>query len=316
MAHIGLGSVLYEWNDLEEAENLLQLGIVPGAQTGDLSLGPGQTFLIDGYLTLAKVQRARGDLRGAAASLEKAALSASEGDPAELGRVASAQARLALIRGDLAAASRWAHAAGLSADDKLDHWRESEYLTLARLLLAQAQTEKALALLERLRQGAEDGQRMSTVIQALLLQALVFQARNEHRSALIALEQSLALAEPQGYTRLILDEGPAVAELLPEVGFRRAAIDPGYLANLQAALDSPGIDDARGLVEPLTGRELEVLRHIAAGLSNRQIADELVITVATVKKHAGNIYGKLGVQSRTQAVARGMELGLLATKQL
>jgi LuxR family maltose regulon positive regulatory protein len=160
--------------------------------------------------------------------------------------------------------------------------------------------------------GAQAGGRIGSAIRVLALRALAFQALGDPKRAMEALEWALVLGGPPGYVRTFVDEGEPMAELL-----RRAmsqGIEPNYAARLLAAFDreveagSPGM---HSLVEPLTDRELDVLRLIVAGFSNPEIADELVIAVSTVKTHINHVFGKLGVDSRTRAVARAQELGLV-----
>jgi LuxR family maltose regulon positive regulatory protein len=175
-----------------------------------------------------------------------------------------------------------------------------------------AALEAALALLDRLMGTAQAEGRMGVVVEALALQALARQARGERPSALVALERALRLAEPDGYVRLFVDLGLPLGRLLQEARGRRVMSD--YVQRLLAAFAGAASASplgAAGLPEPLTERELEVLRLLAAGLTNRQIAERLVISPETVKKHSGNIYGKLGAGNRTEAVARARELDLL-----
>jgi LuxR family maltose regulon positive regulatory protein len=199
--------------------------------------------------------------------------------------------------------------------------REVEQLVVARVLvtLAAAQgpthggeAHKAQALLARLLEGAEAGERTGSVIKILPLLALAFQAQGDVDRALSALSRALTLAEPEGFVRTFVDEGEPMAGLLRLA--LSCGISPNYAARLLAAFGqevepvSPGMET---LVEPLTERELDVLRLIVAGLSNPEIANELVIAVSTVKTHINHIFGKLGVESRTRAVVKAQELRLL-----
>jgi LuxR family maltose regulon positive regulatory protein len=167
----------------------------------------------------------------------------------------------------------------------------------------------APTLLAQLLQAARAAGRMGSAIKILALQALAFQAQGDHGQALSALKQVLALAEPEGYMRTFVDEGPPMAKLLRHA--LSQGIAPSYVARLLAAFGETTEPTAQPLVEPLSERELEVLRLVAAGLSNREIAQELVIAVSTVKSHTNHIYGKLGVKNRTQAAAWAKELNLL-----
>ena len=183
-----------------------------------------------------------------------------------------------------------------------------ENLTLARLWIAQGKLDAADSLLLQLRQAAASSGRNGSIIEISILQALTYAAQKRIDAALSALGQALGLAEPEGFARIFLDEGKPVAELL------RLAIARGlharYALRLLERLGVASVNQ-QPLAEPLSERELEVLRRVAAGYSNQEIAQDLVVAVSTVKKHIGNIYGKLGVQSRTQAVARARELGFL-----
>ena len=152
---------------------------------------------------------------------------------------------------------------------------------------------------------------MGVTIEALALRALAHWRRGEQASALTALERALRLAEPEGYVRLFADLGLPMARLLQEA--RSRAVLPEYVETLLAAFGELAFPATVGgvLPEPLTAREQEVLKLIAAGLTNREIADQLVISAETVKKHTASIYGKLAVRSRREAVARARKLALL-----
>jgi LuxR family maltose regulon positive regulatory protein len=204
--------------------------------------------------------------------------------------------------------------------------REYEQITLARVAIGQGRPDKALEVLEPLLQAGERMGRVKRVIEILMLQALALHARGDGEGALAALHRALTLAEPGGYVRLFADEGEPLAALLRQAATRGIAVE--YVGKLLAAFDAerpgatvPDLAPPRALeptppppetlVEPLSERELEVLRLIAIGLSNREIAEELVVAVSTVKWHINNVYGKLDVRSRTQAVARARELEIL-----
>jgi len=234
------------------------------------------------------------------------------------------QAQVELARRNLAAASRWADASGLStSDDDLSYLHEREYLTLARVRIAQGRDDPAgpflqdaLHLLQRLLQDAEAKARMGSALEILVLRALAHQAQGDRTAALTTLEQALLLAEPEGYMRLFVDEGTPMLALLRLAQAR--GMVPGYVATLLTAFGeqtraNPALHTARpsSLVEPFTEREREVLRLLLEGASNREIARHLVISVNTVKKHVYNICGKLGVQSRAQAIVRARTLNLL-----
>ncbi len=193
-------------------------------------------------------------------------------------------------------------------DSPVTYLYEVENLTLARLLIAQGHLEAAEDLLLRLYRAAASAGRSGSLIEILILQAITFAAQKRGEEALSALGQALALAEGERFIRIFLDEGASMAELL-----RRAVaqdLHAPYALHLLNALGQTATA-TQPLVEPLSEREFQVLRRVAAGYSNQEIAEELVQAVSTVKKHINNIYGKLEVGSRTQAVVRAKELGLL-----
>jgi LuxR family maltose regulon positive regulatory protein len=192
---------------------------------------------------------------------------------------------------------------------------EVSQLAIARVLIVKGDApsiERALALLKRLLQAAEAEGRMGITIEALALQAFAHWKRGEQADALTALEGALRLAEPEGYIRLFADFGLPMARLLQEA--RSRAVMPDYVAKLLAVFGADITfltNTETALPEPLSAREQEILELVAAGLTNQEIADKLVISSETVKKHTGNIYGKLGVSNRTEAVARARVLDLL-----
>ena len=239
-------------------------------------------------------------------------------------RAPAQRARLLLAQGDVAAAARWTHETGLRADDEPHYPREPGYLVLARVLLAQERPAEALALLDRLHAAAAAQDRTGSLIEIGALRALALAACGHDADAVNVLADALTLACPRGYVRVFADEGPSMAALLGRlIAAQRAdqtatRVPLAFLARLQRAFGSacpvPGTRPARaavpGLIDPLTGRELEVLRLVAAGRSNQDIAQELVVTLDTVKKHVSHILSKLGGSNRTEAVTRARELGL------
>lgn len=328
--HVGLAEVLREWNDLEAGRREVLAGIEYGQQGRSLGVQ------VCGYTRLGMLAQARGDAGGAAQAFQKAVQLASTRRRTSFLPHHDVQARLWWRQGDVDAAWRWTQARGLSADDEPSYMNETAHLTLARVLLARNRPDEAVRLLVRLRSAAEAAGRIGRVIEILAVLALALQARGETGQALAALEQALALAEPEGFVRVFVDEGEAMRNVIRDwrLEIRRQKRDGGeeklnrllvYADRLLAAFPdqrpqlpvtnypSP-ISTLQSLllVEPLSEREIEVLRFIAAGMSNQDIAQKLVVALSTVQWHIKNIYGKLSVHSRTQAVARARDLGLLA----
>ncbi len=304
--YVALGDLLRERNELSTAAEYLEKGI-------ELEQAGGHPrILIIGYAWLAWLRHTQGDVAGSQEAIRAALQIDQQYEGSRfwpLPQAACYQARLWIAQGDLAAANLWAQASGLKpADTPITYHYEVEYLTLARLLIAQGHLEAAEGLLFRLHQRAAAAERNGSLIEILILQAITFAAQDRGGEALSALEQALDLAEPEGFVRIFLDEGAPMAELL-----RQAVAQDLHTSYALGLLDALGeaVTAPQPLVEPLSERELEVLRRVAAGYSNQEIAQELVVAVSTVKKHINNIYGKLEVGSRTQAVARARELGLL-----
>ena len=313
----GVGDLLREWNQLDLAERHLRQGITP-----DWGMLMMDAVGVTGcYLALACLQQARGERIQALETFDAFARIAHQyGFVSHLvTHGAAVRAQVELAQGNLAAAIQWAETSGLSARDDLSYSREREYLTLARVRIAQGQAQpagpfllEALALLERLLEDAEPKARMRSVIEILLLRALALEAQGKQDEALRTLGRALALAEPGGYIRLFLDEGAPMLVLLRQAHARQ--ITPGYVVTLLEAAGEQVIPTplrSSWLMESLTARELEVLRLMVDGASNREIADRLVLSVNTVKKHVSNLCGKLGVQSRAQAIAKARTLQLL-----
>ena len=239
--------------------------------------------------------------------------------------VPAQRARLLLAQGDVAGAARWTQKLDLGADDEPGYSREPEYLVLTRVLLAQGFPGPALALLERLYAAAGAQGRTGSVIEIRALQALVLAASGDEAGAQATLAGALTLAAPQGYVRVFADEGAPMRALVgrliaAQTGELATSVPSRYLAELLHASNptypaphpGQGAAAARpGLPDPLTARELEVLRLLAAGQSNQRIAHGLVVTLDTVKKHVSHVLGKLGAANRTEAVTRARKLNLI-----
>jgi LuxR family maltose regulon positive regulatory protein len=316
------GEVLAELGDLEGALDLVTRGM-EATERGGESLIAGW-----GYLCLSRVLYSRGDMAGVISVARQMDRSTrgSQIPPWVAAEVATWNARSWLAQGKLAAASKWARQRGLSADDPpkqadaFDFFSLNAFVALARILLAHERWDEALGLLSRLLEAAEAGERTSKAIEILGLQALAAQAKGDTGRALEAIENAFVLAEPAGFVQTFVDEGPPMAHLLYEALGR--GIAPAYVRRLLAAFPVAEPEQTRSAqprvaefdwVEPLSERELEVLQLLAEGLTNREIAARLILSLNTVKGHTRNIYGKLGVHSRTQAVARSRALGILSS---
>jgi LuxR family maltose regulon positive regulatory protein len=246
-----------------------------------------------------------------------------------LNPVPAMHARLLLARGDVDAVAAWTAERGLDADDRPSYPRAAAHLVLARLLLARGDGDRALSLLDRLLASAVEQGREGSVIEIQALRGLAHAARGDEEAALDALAEAVTLGHPQGWQRVFVDEGAPMAALLGRLIAARArsldehGVPIGYLQRLGTAFAARPAEDGDGstsaaapsipgLIERLTERELEVLRLLAAGKSNREIAAELFVTLDTVKKHTTHILGKLGATNRTQAAARARDLGLVS----
>ncbi len=224
------------------------------------------------------------------------------------------RARLLLAEGDLEAASAWVQDQGLDVDGELTYLREEMHIAHARILAAQNKERQALRLLERLYEMADKGGRIATVAQIQMIRSLAHGARGEIEEALAALGQALALTEPGSYVRVYLDEGAAMEELLQLAAARGIAKD--YADKLLAAFEAdkaqerpPPAQDR--LLDPLSGRELEVLRLLATELTGPEIARELSVSLNTMRTHTRNIYSKLGVHNRRSALSKAEDLELI-----
>jgi LuxR family maltose regulon positive regulatory protein len=310
--HVGMSELHRERNDLEAASQHLLMSRELGVESG-LSQNPYRS-----RVTAARIRQAQGDLDGALELLEEAErLYASDFSP-DVRPVAAVRARVWIARGNLSAAWGWAREHGVAAADELTYVHEFEHATLARLLLAQGTRDRAddgiaatIELTERLLAAAEDGGRSGSAIDILVVQALARHARGDAAGALASLRRAVALAEPEGYVRVFIDEGPPMLALLKLAAKERKA--PSYVRRLLAAAVAEGPTPVeQPLIEPLSERELEVLRLLGSELDGPAIARELTVSLATVRTHTRSIYAKLGVNSRRAAVRRAAELGLLS----
>jgi LuxR family maltose regulon positive regulatory protein len=276
-------------------------------------------------LAQARLKEAEGDWEAVLDLLDEAKRLYVRSAIPEVRSIESLQARAYLRQGRLNSALDWVREWNLSVDDELSYLREFEHIVLSRILIAQYKREhtenfglQAIELLERLLKAAEDSGRTGSVIEILVVKALAHQAQGDLSLALASLEHALALAEPEGYVRIFLDEGPPMARLLQEAVTR--GIAPDYARRLLATFPTAESEQtspsetkvpSSELIEPLSEREIEVLQLIADGLTNQEIADKLYLSLNTVKVHTRNINGKLGVNSRMQATVRARALEIL-----
>ena len=311
--HVGMSLLLTEHNNLDAARQHL----LTSTELGKYAGLPQNRHRWS--VAMARVRQAEGDPRAALELLDEAERLYVAGYSPNVRPVAAVSARVRVAAGELAEALGWVRERRLSADDDLSYLHEYEHITLARVLLAKQATDRAQAglhdpaqLLERLLGAAEAGARTGSVIEILVVQALVHQAGRDIPAALAALERALTLAEPEGYVRLFVDEGPAMASLLRTAA--KKGIAPGYARRLVAA--GPTTQDAApglpGLIEQLSERELDVLRMLGTDLDGPDIARELSVSLSTVRTHTNRIFAKLDVHDRRAAVRRARELGLLA----
>jgi LuxR family maltose regulon positive regulatory protein len=270
-------------------------------------------------VAMARIREAQGDLEGSLDLLDEAERLYVRDFFPNVRPVAALKARVWVAQGKLGEALGWAHEHGLSAEDDLSYLREFEHMTLARMLLAQSRSDRgdrpireAMGLLERLLQAAGEGQRTGCTIEILVLESLAHQTRGEITAALVPLEHALTLAEPEGYVRIFVDEGPPMAALLEAAAKRRIATD--YARRL---LSASGMAEIRApvkqaLIEPLSERELDVLLLLGTDLDGPEIARHLMVSLSTLRTHTRNIYSKLGANTRRAAVRRAEELDLLS----
>jgi len=309
------GEILWDLNDIDKAYQFAIKGIELGEYEIDV------TNLVWAQIVLVKLLYAKTDLTGAMETILKLERIAKESHvpPWIVSRVASWKAKTLLKEGDAGALDQWVQERQLRTDDELPFVREVEYLALARVLILRGELGDAVNLVERLLERAQAGGRVTRQIEMLLVLSLAVKEQGDTDRALTTLSKGLSLAEPGGHVRIFVNEGPPMARLLYEALSR--GIAPDYLRRLLAAFPSaepeqPELSKSQvpetELIEPLSERELEVLQLIAEGLTNREIASRLFLSLNTVKAHTRNIYGKLSVHNRTQAVSKAKALGILA----
>jgi LuxR family maltose regulon positive regulatory protein len=289
--HVGLAEILRERDQRDAAAEHLR-------RAQELELFATPQYPYRSRTVRAGLLLAEGDVEGCLAMLEEAERVYDTDMSPAVRPVAARRARTQVLLGDLPAARAWVRERQLTLDDELHYVSEFEHITLGIIVVADHPDERVLqrvsAMLDRMLADAEGGGRGSSVIEILAVQALTFDARGDTPGALAALRRALDLAEPEGYVRVFTFLGPRLAEL-------RAALATGAPAPRPA----PG-----ALVEPLSDRELDVLRLLRSDLSGPDIARELIVSLNTLRTHTKRIYTKLGVNNRREAVRRAGELGL------
>jgi LuxR family maltose regulon positive regulatory protein len=319
--HVGMSELYREYNDLNSAEQHL----LKSKELGELNGLPKNPYRW--RVATARLREIRGELDDALDLLNEAEkLYVGDFSP-NVRPTLALKARVWIRQGELEKALDWARERKLSIAEEPSYLREFEQITFVRILLAQYQSDHSdnllddvLGFLGRLLKAADEGGRVGSVIEILILQALAHQMREDMPAALSSLELALKLAEPEGYVRMFVDEGTAIATLLRKAAANKSM--PDYTAKLLSAFETErkGIGEdmppsaapvSRSLIEPLSQRELDILRLFKTELSGPEIAQELIIALSTVRTHTKSIYSKLNVNSRRAAVKRAIELGLI-----
>jgi LuxR family maltose regulon positive regulatory protein len=331
---LGLGNLMYEWNRLEEAERYLEEGIELIKKWGTLPL-------YTGFIDLARVKQVQGDFSGAMKTLERARQQAIQSETTQLDDwvVALAQALFWITERKFEWVEGWAENRGLLQEIDLNslsesetyayaHMRKYELIVLARLRLAQGRLGETLGLLDALLPQVESMERQGLVIEILALKAMAFYQKGSHQAAFALLAKAFSIAAPEGYVRLFLDLGPDMHDLLSAA--IQGGLQPAYASQLLASFEQEkarlesrrresrqaerqphGMPLGTELVEALSERELEVLFLLRSRLTVPEIADELCIAESTVRSHVKNIYSKLAVHRRMDAIQRAEQLGVL-----
>jgi LuxR family maltose regulon positive regulatory protein len=309
----GVADVHLAWYQLSLAEE----NIHAAEETGEHGI-TRPNWLSRFYVTQAQLKIAQGDLETALDLLDEAERQTTPLPVLIKQPIPAMRANVWIRQGKLDSAQRWAHEQGLSVDGDITYLQEYDYLVLARLQLARYRTQPSdnlrtstYDLLARLQRSASAGKRTSHTIESLILEALLYDAQHEPTLAIQSLHQALELAAPEGHVRPFVDEGQAIIDLLRDAVTQQ--IKTNYIRRLLAAFDNRTAlhPEAQSLVDPLSDRELDVLRLLHTDLSGPEIARELFISLSTMRTHTRNIYGKLGVNNRRAAVRRATELTLI-----
>jgi LuxR family maltose regulon positive regulatory protein len=333
--YVGMSTLHREYNDLKTAHQHLLTSQALGGLAG-LPQNPYRW-----HAAMARIREAQGDLDGALDLLGQAERLYDGNFSPNVRPIVARKTRVWVVQGRLEEALVWVRKQGLSVDDDLSYLSEFDHITLARVLLACYRSDHTdtsisgvVRLLERLLKAAEERGGKGSVIEILVLQAMAHDAQGNLPAALLLMQQALALAKPEGYIRMFLDEGPNMMELLREAAAR--GIMPDYTGKLLAAFESekmkcadkPDISfalpeghrrsprsagergDGESLIEPLSQRELEVLKLLRSDLNGPEIAQQLSVSINTFRTHTKNIFIKLGVNDRRAAIQRAEELNI------
>ena len=321
-AFLGLASIWLQWNELEKAEECVLKYI-------QLAKSWSHAAALEGYLALARVRQAQGRRFEVGPLIERARRLALQFEITDLDdiMVEIYAAQLSLAQGDVETAVRIVESRSVDSSpidpecwverggNIRDHIRKYELIILSRILISQRESQRALEILNPLLEVLKRFRRMDLVLEVLILQALAYQAHGDLDDALMVLEKAFTIGSRGNYVRIFIDEGPPMAKLLYEASQR--GVSPEYCGTLLGLVaetdlaDHPLGSPEVGRIEPLSPREIEVLGLIAEGLSNREIAERLVISLGTVKVHIRHIFGKLCVSNRTHAVARARSFGII-----
>ena len=312
--HLGLALLHHEMGNDESVAQYFQQSIELGKQSTLVE------FPYRRSLAQARLKESEGDMDAALEFLNEAKRLYISTPIPNTRPIEALKARIYLKQGQLSKAQDWASESGITVNDELSYLREFEHITLSRVLIAEYQStasedkiKDALGLLSRLLQIAENAKRMGSMLEILTVQMLAFHAHGEASQALASLKHALTLAEPEGYFRFFVNEGKVMAEMLTALSHAGEGDRLNhYIHKLLNAFDKtkPEPAEPQALIDPLSERELEVLRLVAEGLSNDEISQKLFLALSTVKGHNLRIFSKLQAKSRTEAVARARELGL------
>lgn len=305
--HLGLGAIYYEQGKDEAAADHLQKSEELGQKSVMLDWPYRRSR------TRAQMKAADGSWTAALALLDDAEQLFYRSPLPEVRPILAEKARIWIWQGRLAEAEMWAKSQQVTMSDELTYLREYEHITLVRLRIAQSPDApmrvKISVFLDKLLEAAEAGGRMGSVLELLLVQAMAHQAQENTSLAMASLTRALALAAPEGYVRRFAAEGDPLLGLLREA--KKRAIFPEYVTKLLPFFEAKTAVNARPVPDPLSKRELEVLKMLATDLSGPEIANRLIISLNTMRTHTKNIYSKLGVNSRRTAVRRAQELHII-----